>query len=171
MRATPGWVMIAVLGNKWQHLLLTARPEQIPTKQEILSLVGLLQHANIVVRRTFVAWKYQSAAKLEKLKIFTGLMQSFHSEFYWWHTFIANWNGLCILRKPNHANHFNFRVFSDALGSWGCGAQWERRWFQWQWPLVWHPIGIMAKELVISWGHALPIKLFCFCVITSVWLL
>ena len=120
------------------------------TKREILSLVGLLQHATKVVRsgRTFVARMYQSAAKLEKLKYFTRLTQSFRSDLYWWHTFIANWNGLCILRKPNHANHVNFRVFSDASGSWGCGAQWERHWFQWQWPLEWRPIGIMAKELV-----------------------
>jgi len=119
-------------------------------KWENLSLVGLLQHATKVVRscRTFIAWMYQSAAKLDKLKYFTGLTQSFHLEFYWWHTFIANWNGQCILRKPNHANHVNFRVFSDVSGSWGCGAQWERCWFQWQWPLAWHPIGIIAKALV-----------------------
>ena len=54
------------------------------TKQEILSLVGLLQHATKVVRsgRTFVAWMYQSAAKLKKLKYFTRLTQYFRSDLY-----------------------------------------------------------------------------------------
>ena len=74
------------------------------TKQEIL---GLLQHATKVVKssRTFVAQMYQSAAKLKKLKYFTRLTQSFRSDLYWWHTFIVNWNGLCIWRKPDHTNH------------------------------------------------------------------
>ena len=129
--------------------------------------LSLLQHATKVGRsgRTFVAWMYQSAAKLKKLKYFTRLTQSFCSDLYWWHTFIVNCNGLCILRKPDHTSHVNFRVFTDASGSWGCGAQWERCWCQWQWP---HPIGIMAKELVpivIScavWGSSFAHKTVLF---------
>ena len=44
------------------------------------------------------------------------------------------------------------------FSSWGCGAFFENRWFQWAWPEEWSSIGIMAKELapiVIScviWG-------------------
>jgi len=53
------------------------------TKQEILSLVGLLQHATKVVRsgRTFVAWMYQSAAKLKKLKYLLGYCSHFPQIF------------------------------------------------------------------------------------------
>ena len=159
--------------DKLQHIrteLASWLQKESATKREILSLVGLLQHATKVVRsgRTFVAQMYQSTAKLKKLKYFTRLTQSFRSDVYWWYTFIVNWNGQRILRKPDHTNHVNFRVFTDVSGSWGCGAQWERCWFQWQWPLEWHPIRIMAKELVpivIScavWGPCLAHKTVLF---------
>ena len=48
--------------SRWLH-------RKVATKREILSLVGLLQHATKVVRsgRTFVARMYQTAAKLREL--------------------------------------------------------------------------------------------------------
>ena len=113
---------ICLPNNKLQRIrteLASWLQKESATKREILSLVGLLQHATKVVQsgRTFVARMYQSAAKLKKLRYFTRLTQSFRSDLYWWHTFIVNWNGLCILRKPDHTNHVNFRVFTDASGS------------------------------------------------------
>jgi len=51
-------------------------------KKEILSLVGLLQHATKVVRpgRTFVARMYTTAAKLQKMHFITRLNREFHSD-------------------------------------------------------------------------------------------
>ena len=142
--------------NRIQQELSLWLDRKTATKREILSLVGLLQHATKIVRsgRTFVARMYQTAAKLRELTFFTRLNKDFRSDLYWWHTFISSWNGLCILRKTNPNSFINFRIQTDASGSWGCGACWGQHWFQWQWPKQWEPAGIMAKELV-------PIVLSC----------
>ena len=89
------------------------------------SLVGLLQHATKVVRsrRTFVAQMHQTTAKLKKLNYFTRLTKS---DLYLWHTFITSWNGMCILCRAD-CRHVNFSIQTDASGSWGCRAYWDKR--------------------------------------------
>ena len=121
------------------------------TKREILSLVGLLQHATKVVRcrRTFVGRMYATAAKVKKLHFFTRLNREFRSDLTWWYTFVQKWNGLSILRYPYSAILPESSIQTDASGTWGCGAVFGHRWFQWQWPLEWTDEAIMAKELVL----------------------
>ena len=62
-------------------------------KREILSLVGLLQHATRVMRcgHTFVARMYATAAKVKQLHFFTTLNKEFQSDIAWWHAFIQCW--------------------------------------------------------------------------------
>ena len=89
--------------NKLNHIkfqLSTWLHKKKATKRQILSLVGLLQHACTVVRpgRTFVARMYSSAAKVKKLTYFSCLNKSFKSDLYWWHMFINHWNGISLLR-------------------------------------------------------------------------
>ena len=131
-------------------------PRKTATKRDILSLVGLLQHATKVVRsgRTFVARMYSTAAKLRELTFFTRLNQDFRSDLFWWYTFIGSWNGLSILRNANSDVPADFCIQTDASGSLGCGACWNHHWFQWSWSKEWETVGIMAKELV-------PIVLSC----------
>ena len=85
------------------------------TKREILSLVGLLQHATKVVRcgRTFVGRMYAAAAKVKKLHFFTRLNREFRSDLMWWHTFVQAWNGLSILRHPYSVSLPASRLYSD----------------------------------------------------------
>jgi len=66
------------------------------TKRQILSLVGLLQHATKVVRcgRAFVVCMYSTAAKVKQLGYYTRLSHDFHSDLAWWHTFLSQWNGV-----------------------------------------------------------------------------
>ena len=120
------------------------------TKREILSLVGLLQHATKVVRcgRTFVGRMYATAAKVKKLHFFARLNREFRSDLMWWHTFVQAWNGLSILRHPYPVSLPGNSILTDASGTWGCGAILHHRWFQWQWSSEWTDEGIMAKELV-----------------------
>ena len=123
------------------------------TKREILSLVGLLQHAAKVVRpgRTFVSRMYSVAAKVQELDYYSRLNKGFRSDLYWWHTFLSEWNGVSLLhtlRTPDMV------VQTDASGSWGCAAVSGGEWLQWQWTSEWAPVAIMAKELV-------PIVLSC----------
>ena len=120
------------------------------TKREILSLVGLLQHASKVVRpgRTFTARMYNTAARVKELHYFTRLNKEFRSDLFWWHIFINKWNGLSFLRAPSCALSVDGQVQTDASGSWGCGAFYSDQWFQYRWPPEWLSSGIMAKELV-----------------------
>ena len=43
----------------------------------------------------------QYRCTVERIDIVTRLNQDFHSDLFWWYTFISGWNGLSILRNPN----------------------------------------------------------------------
>ena len=133
------------------------------TKREILSLVGQLQHAGKVVRygRTFVTRMYITASKVKELDFYTRLNKSFKSDLYWWHTFLKDWNGISFLKLADSDPPAYVAIQTDASGSWGCGAFFNNKWFQWKWPQEWQPVNIMAKEMapiLLScgvWGHLL----------------
>ena len=123
-------------------------------KREILSIVGVLQHAAKVVRpgRIFVGRMYSAAAKLRELDHYTRLDQDFRSDLYWWHRFLSRWNGISFLPPKNSPT---LTIQTDASGSWGCGGFLAGIiWFQLQWSTEWMPQTIMAKEL-------LPIVISC----------
>ena len=104
-------------------------------KREILSLVGLLQHATKIVRnrRTFVSYMHATAAKLRQMHYFMRLNREFHSDLAWWHVFMQSWNGLSLLSCTPTMSQ-DLTIYTDACGSWGCGACLGRKWLQWQWP-------------------------------------
>ena len=91
------------------------------TKREILSLVGLLQHATKVVRCgcTFIARMYPMAAKIEELRFFARLNKGFKSDLAWWRAFVQHWNSFSMLLPPNSSQT---TIQTDASRSWGCGA-------------------------------------------------
>ena len=118
------------------------------TKRQILSLVGLLQHACKVVRpgRTFAVRMYSTAVKVKKLTHFSCPNKSFRSDLYWWHMLINNWNGVSLLCLATPS--FDYHIHMDASGSWGIRALFASYWFQLPWLMEWSSINIMAKELV-----------------------
>ena len=56
----------------------------------------------------------------------------------------------------------NYCFFTDASGSWGCGACWENSWTQCPWDVAWNEKSIAAKELLTillaaaMWGPYWP---------------
>ena len=126
------------------------------TKRQILSLVGLLQHASKVVvpGRTFTSHMYSKAARVKKLHYFTKLDSTFRSDLHWWHTFISTWNGRSFLHVVNQQVPTDCCIYTDASGSWGCGGFFREKWLQFAWTAEWSEIGIMTKEL-------LPIVISC----------
>ena len=73
---------IRLLDEKLRRIrneILNWFPKKNATKREILSLVGLLQHASKVVRcgLTFVGQMYQAAVKVKELSFFTHLTKEF----------------------------------------------------------------------------------------------
>ena len=115
------------------------------TKQEILSLVGLLQHATKVVRCPFLSRIYATAAKIKQLDYYTRLNKEFRSDLCWWNTFLVKWNGLSLLRNTAATD---FCIQTDASGSWGCGAFFDSEWLQLPWDDNWNGANIIAKELL-----------------------
>ena len=89
----------------------------------------------------------------------------------WWHTFASAWNGLSVLRDlAGQAPRCEF--WSDASGSWGCGAVWQDQWFQVQWGdwPCFAGSSIAAKELlpivvaVAIWGPSWKgLSVLCHC--------
>ena len=153
-----------------QGLLGTWLDRKKATKREILSLVGLLQHAAKIVRcgRSFVSRMYTTAAKLQELEYFTCLNKDFRSDLSWWHTFLAEWNGISLLRYSSPSTKHDCCIQTDASGSWGCAAFFEGEWLQLPWDEGWAPVGIMAKELapivlsIAIWGSKLVKKCVLF---------
>ena len=132
--------------REWLH-------KKSATKREILSLVGLLQHATKVVRpgRSFLSRMYGTAVRVPELHYFT---QEFRSDLTWWHLFLEGWNGMSFLQVAGFPQASSLSIQTDASGNWGCGGHLGGSWFKWQWPPEWLPVAIMAKELV-------PIVLSC----------
>lgn len=142
------------------------------TKRQILSLVGMLQHATKVVRhgRTFVTRMYRTAAKVKELNFYTRLNSEFKSDLFWWYYFLQHWNGLSLLRSGQNSSPADLIIQTDASGTWGCGSIWGDHWFQWPWPEEWREVNIMAKELVpiviscVVWGpHMTKCKVLFKC--------
>ena len=119
-----------------RNKILNWLPKKIATKREILSLVGLLQHASKVVRcgHTFVGRMYQAAAKVKELTFFTRLTKEFRSDLFWWHFLLTSWNGLSLLHSSNF-RQADCCIQTYASDSWGCGAVFGNHWFQWPWPV------------------------------------
>ena len=99
---------------------------------------------------------------------YTRLSKDFHLDLYWWHTFVTSWNGISFFQAALGDPTPQVTIQTDASGTWGCGAFFEGKWRQWQWPEEWLPIPIMAKEMVpivlscAVWGRQLAHKTVLF---------
>ena len=78
---------------------------------------------------------------------FLRLNAVFRSDLAWWLAFSNRWNGVFFLQLSGSAEP-SVVFYTDASGSWGCGAIWGSDWLQGQWPLQWADMSIMIKELV-----------------------
>ena len=139
------------------------------TKREILSLIGLLQHAKKVVKfgHTFISRIYATACKVKEMDSYTRLNKDFRSDLCWWHIFVETQNGLSLLRCVFLPLIPNIYIQTDASGSWGCGSFCVGKWLQWKWPNEWLFLSIMIKEMVpivfscAVWGCELTKQSVC----------
>ena len=71
-------------------------------KQQLLSLIGQLQHACRVVRagRTFLRRMIDLSTIAKKLHHQIRLNKAFQSDLLWWDTFLEDWNGVSALASP-----------------------------------------------------------------------
>ena len=134
------------------------------TKRELLSLIGLLQHACCVVRpgRSFLRRMIALTKVAKELHHRIRLNRGFRSDLQWWACFLPDWNGISMMSRHTPAV-YGATVTSDASGSWGCGAYSSSgEWFQFEWPASWLDRHITIKELLpiaVSYTHlTLPTK-------------
>ena len=137
--------------------------------REFQSLVGSLQHACKVVSpgRSFVRRMHELLKRGNKGSDHLRLNREFRADMEWWHRFLSEWNGVSMFRKVR-AESPEAEFWSDASGSWGCGAYWSSQWLQWQWipGSALDSASIAAKEFLpillasIVWGEA-----WCGCTI------
>ena len=106
------------------------------TRRDLESLAGTLQHASKVVQpgRIFIRRIYNLLAQTSNFKPHYSirLNAECQADIEWWHTFIQAWNGTSILSPLNRQSP-DVHLWSDASGSWGCGAYWQGLWFQVPW--------------------------------------
>ena len=147
--------------ERLQSLLATWGDKKACAKRELLSLIGVLQHASAVVRygRCFLRRIIDLSTTALELHHHIRLNREFRSDLQWWSTFAPHWNGVCALTPIRLATP-DITIHSDASGSWGFGALWDTHWIQGQWPSQWAEVNITANELlpvVLAaglWGRA-----------------
>lgn len=128
--------------------------------KDLQSLVGKLQHACKVVRpgRTFLRRMFELLKGGARKQPWIRLNSSFRSDLLWWHLFLESWNGVAMLENiPTQS--VDIHLYTDASGSFGCGAYWGNHWFQLQWPEGLEEWSIARKELLpiviasMVWGQ------------------
>ena len=138
-------------------------------RRDLESLVGTLNHACKVVRsgRAFLRRMLDLLCGMPAHRPIH-LNRAFRSDLLWWHTFVADWNGISYLPPSLHLPQLE--MSSDASGSWGCGAWYGTHWFQFRWDEISLPLPIMVKELlpiVLAgwvWGHTWTgYRIICHC--------
>ena len=118
-------------------------------KRELLSLIGQLAHACKVVApgRTFLRRLIDLSCKPKHLDHWVRLNEEARSDIQWWDCFLEEWNGVSWMYShvPAQADEV---VYTDASGSWGCGAFWAPLWIQCPWRGLWEGMSIAVKELL-----------------------
>lgn len=116
------------------------------TKRELQSIVGSLSHACKVIKpgRSFLRRLIDLSKVAKRPNHHIRLNLEARSDIEWWYRFASTWNGVSMLRRA----HPDVQLTSDASGKWGCGAFYDRHWFQLQWQEALQDMHITIKELI-----------------------
>ena len=131
-------------------------------KKEMESLVGKLSHACKVVKpgKTFLRNLYQKLAETVQPYHHIRFNVPVRSDLMWWALFIRSWNGISMLLeyKPQRNDH---EIWTDASGSFGCGALWGRRWLQATWSEIYKETPHEVEDDGITLKEMIPIIIAC----------
>ena len=154
--------------HRLQLLLTKWVTKRCCTKKELESLIGHLSHAATVIRpgRIFLRTLFALLSWVSCPTHFIRLNAEVRADLIWWRYLIHHWNGHAFFPLPTPSCH----IYSDASGSFGCGAFLDisGAWFQWQWPAAWSSVAIAQKELLpivlaaYLWGPSWGGQHVCF---------
>ena len=132
-----------------QDMISQWRGRKACRKRDLLSLIGSLSHACKVVRsgRIFLRRLIDLSTKATRLDHFIRLNAEARADLEWWHQFIGPWNGVSLLSTLTAQTPVAV-IYSDASGTWGCGAVCQSHWFQLKWSTSSENYHISIKELI-----------------------
>ena len=132
-----------------REILTHSAKKRSLTKKELQSLVGLLQFATKVIRpgRPFLRRLYSMQQIGNSPSHHIRLNTPARADILWWHLFMDRWNGISILWDLQQ-HSVDLSVYSDASGSWGCGAFGAPNWLSLKWCSRLQPLPIATKELI-----------------------
>eukprot|EP00731_Ephydatia_muelleri_P000796 Em0001g796a len=135
------------------------------TKRDLLSLIGKLSFAAIVVPsgRLFLLRLIELSTTVSKLHHHIHLNVEAREDIIWWDRFLPSWNGVLIFLDSNWKDAETINLFTDASGTLGYGAYFNGAWFRGDWsPHQGLPLrSIQWQELfaivapACTWGHLL----------------
>ena len=138
------------------------------TRKELESVVGKLAHASRVVkpRKTFLRHLFELLSVARKAHHHVWLGAVARSNLLWWCIFKEQWNGVSMIHHPLVSP---VRIWTDASGSFGCGALCPALscWFQLPWRgtkicrIMDGDCSIIWGDRSIPWMELLPIVLAC----------
>lgn len=99
--------------RQWMQEGATPTPRRSGTKQDLLSLIGLLNHAATVVKPgwTFLRSLIDASSTVKSLEHHVHLSAHARVDLAWWYTFVQAWNGVSLLpaAEPSQA------IYSDGV--------------------------------------------------------
>ena len=116
------------------------------TRRELESLLGRLSHAAFAIRpgRLFLRQLFALLPHAPQPYHHIRFNLSTRADLSWWAFLLREWNGVSLFPASSPSIH----VFSDASGSYGCGAFVpDVAYFSLRWPPHWAEIDISIKEL------------------------
>ena len=129
--------------------------KKVTVARDLKSLVGKLEHACRVVHPgwSFLRRMLDLLKGVNSNHCLVHLSAAFRSDLMWWHVFLTSWNGVSAIPLQNNKTT-HVVVYSDAAGSLGCAAWWDKGWIHYNWPTALTHTPITPKE-------TLPMVLAC----------
>ena len=132
------------------------------TREELESLIGKLNHACKVVRpgKTFMRRMFELLTGTRRAHYYVHLSTAMLSDLRWWATFMEEWNGASLLQEFGQ-RQVSHKCWTDASGSFGCGAVWGVEWLQVEWPTAYMVRDRALREESITLKELVPVVLAC----------
>jgi len=138
--------------SELNNLLARWRGMKSCKRRDLESLVGSLNHACKAVRpgRSFKRRLQDLLSTVKRGERRVRLNVEARADIEWWYQFGSRWNGTSLMKTVVTDGSPQEVMYSDASGTWGCGATWQGEWFQLRWEDLpgsaeW---SIMPKELL-----------------------
>ena len=109
---------------------------RMATKRELLSLIGKLSFATKVVPagRLFLRRLINRSTTVDRLHHHLRIGAEARADLEWWARFLPQWNGRAKFLEPQWSSPASLNLSTDASGSHGFGAYFDRAWLRGTWP-------------------------------------